>query len=146
MNMKQRALVFIAIILLIIAWTVVQSVFSFNIAYDKVVNSEIVIGIVTLSGLIFAFQPTIFKIKKTGFYRILFLVIFSFEGLILGIIGYVFALNALNVGYLTENALFVATASLFVNLFMSAYFVLVDLLIQTEEETEKRIKKTGFLG
>ena len=139
--MKQCALVFTAFILLISAWTVAQSVFSFNIAYDKVVNSEIVIGIVTLSGLIFAFQPTIFKIKKTGFYRIWFLVIFSLEGLILGIIGYVFALNALNVGYLTEFALFVATLSLFVNLFMSAYFVLVDLLIQAEEEPEKEFKK-----
>jgi hypothetical protein len=123
-----------------IAVVTVALVYPSGIAHTKEVNSEIVIGIVTVSGLIFAFQPTIFKIKKIGFYRILFLAIFSLEGLLLGIVGYNFNANAQNLGYLTEDSLFLATASLFFNLVMSAYFVVLDLLMQSEEETNVKMR------
>jgi hypothetical protein len=133
-NYRQYSLVIGLIIVSLIAVFAVVSVFPSKIPQDREVSSEIVIGIVTLSGLIFAFQPTIFKIKKTGFYRILFLAIFSVEGLVLGLVGYSFTSNALSLNYLTEYSLFLAYSSLILDLAMSAYFVLVDLVIQAEEE------------
>ena len=90
-NNRQRLLAFALLIFSLIALVAILLVFPSGIPHEKEVNSEIVIGIVTVSGLIFAFQPTIFKIKKTGFYRILFLAIFSVEGLVLGLVGYNFS-------------------------------------------------------
>jgi hypothetical protein len=132
-NNRQRLLVFALLIPSLIAIVAIRQVFPSEIPHEKEVNSEIVIGIVTVSGLIFAFQPTIFKIKKIGFYRILFLVIFSVEGLVLGLVGYNFSVSALSSDHLTGDSLFLAYSSLVVSLVMSAYFVLVDLVMQTEE-------------
>jgi len=132
-NNRQRLLAFALLIFSLIAIVAIQSVFPSGVPHEKEVNSGIIIGIVTVSGLIFAFQPTIFKIKKTGFYRILFLVIFSVEGLVLGLVGYNFSTSALSLAHLTGDSLLLAYSSLVINLVMSAYFVLVDLVIQTEE-------------
>lgn len=117
-----------------IPFVIMWSIFSSDVSMEKEVNSEIVNGIITVSGLIFAFQPAIFRVKKKGFYRPLFLAIFSVEGILLGLIGYNFIMNALNLGYLSGYTLFLASGSLFFNISMSAYFVLTDLVIQTEEE------------
>lgn len=132
-NNRQRLLAFALLIFSLIATFAILLVFPSGIPHEKEVSSEIVIGIVTVSGLIFVFQPTIFRIRKTGFYRILFLALFSVEGLVLGLVGYNFSSNALSLNHLTGDSLFLASSSLFINLVMSAYFVLVDLVIQTEE-------------
>jgi hypothetical protein len=42
-------------------------------------------------------------------------------------------LNAVSFNYLTQTSLFLATSSLLFNLTVSAYFVIVDLIIQAEE-------------
>lgn len=136
-NSRQRFLVLILLAFEIVLGFAIISIFP-KISYDKQVSSEIVIGIVTLSGLIFAFQPTVFKMKKIGFYRTLYLALFSVEGLLLGVVGYEFTLNALSFNYLTEGSLFLATSSLLFNLTISAYFVIVDLMIQAEEEAGLR--------
>ena len=132
-NNTQRSLAFALPIFSLIAIIAIRLAFLSGVPHEREVNSGIIIGIVTVSGLIFAFQPTIFKIKKTGFYRILFLAMFSVEGLVLGLVGYNFSINALSLDHLTGGSLFLAYSSLVINLVMSAYFVLVDLMIQTEE-------------
>jgi len=133
-NNRQIYLVWALLIFTVIPIATILSIFPLGVPHEKRVNPNIVNGMITVSGLIFAFQPIIFKLKKKGFYRILFLAIFSVEGLILGLTGYYYALNGLNYGYLTGDTLELVASSLFFNISMSTYFVLVDFVTQTEEE------------
>jgi hypothetical protein len=133
-NKREITLVWALLIFAVIPIATILSIFPLGVPHEKRVNPNIVNGMITVSGLIFAFQPIIFKLKKKGFYRILFLAIFSVEGLILGLTGYYYALNGLNNGYLTGDTLELVASSLFFNISMSTYFVLVDFVTQTEEE------------
>lgn len=133
-NKREITLVWALLIFAVIPIATILSIFPLGVPHEKKINPNIVNGMITVSGLIFAFQPIIFKIKKKEFYRILFLAIFSVEGLILGLTGYYYALNGLNYGYLTGDTLELVATSLFFNISMSTYFVLVDLVTQTEEE------------
>jgi hypothetical protein len=133
-NKREITLVWALLIFAVIPIATILSIFPLGVPHEKRVNPNIVNGMITVSGLIFAFQPIIFKLKKKGFYRILFLAIFSVEGLILGLTGYYYALNGLNYGYLTGDTLELVASSLFFNISMSTYFVLVDFVTQTEEE------------
>ena len=132
-NKREITLVWALLIFAVIPIATILSIFPLGVPHEKRVNPNIVNGMITVSGLIFAFQPIIFKLKKKGFYRILFLAIFSVEGLILGLTGYYYALNGLNYGYLTGDTLELVASSLFFNISMSTYFVLVDLATQTED-------------
>lgn len=104
-----------------------------GVPYEAQIDPEILNGIITISGLVFAFQPAIFRAKKSGFFRLMFLAIFSAEGMLIGLVGYNYVFDALNLGnYLSGNTLFLATSSLFFNITMSAHFVLSDLVIEAE--------------
>ena len=133
-NNRQIYLVWALLIFAIIPIVTILSIFPLGVPHEKKINPAIVNGMLVVSGLIFAFQPIIFNIKKIGFHRILFLAIFSVEGLLLGLTGYHYALNGLNYGHLTGDTLELAASSLFFNISMSTYFVLVDLVTQTEEK------------
>lgn len=137
-NNRQKYLVWALLIFAVIPIATTLSIFPLGVPHEKKINPAIVNGMLVVSGLIFAFQPIIFNIKKKGFYRILFLAIFSVEGLLLGLTGYYYALNGLNYGHLTGSTLELVATSLFFNISMSTYFVLVDLVTQTEEELKLR--------
>lgn len=137
-NNRQKYLVWALLIFAVIPIATTLSIFPLGVPHEKKINPAIVNGMLVVSGLIFAFQPIIFNIKKKGFYRILFLAIFSVEGLLLGLTGYYYALNGLNHGHLTGDTLELVATSLFFNISMSTYFVLVDLVTQTEEELKLR--------
>ena len=136
MEKRHYPLMFALAIFAFVPTIALSLVFSTGVSHEKEINPEIVTGLVTVSGLIFVFQPTILRVKKTGFYRILFLAIFSGEGIMIGLVGYNFIIDALNSGYyLSGDTLLLASGSLFFNISMSAYFVLADLVIQAEDLT-----------
>jgi hypothetical protein len=114
---------------------IVSLVFGKAISNEAKVESEIVNGLVTVSGLIFAFQPTFFKAPKVGTLRLMFTAIFLVEDLLLGITGYSYVTSTLNLGYLSTFTLLCASSSLFLNVSMTAFFVLSDLVVQSQQSS-----------
>lgn len=112
-------------------------VFTGKISFEAKVESEIVNGLITVSGLIFAFQPTFFRHPKEGILRLVYLAIFLVEGLLLGLTGYNYVVSTLDLGYLTTSTLLFASGSLFLNISMTAFFVLADLMIQSYRTSPK---------
>jgi len=101
------------------------------VSYEVMVESEIVNGLVTVSGLIFAFQPTFFRKPRNTILRMMFMAIFLVESLLLGITGYSYVTDTLTLGNLSVFTLLTAFSSLILNISMTAFFVLVDLVVQS---------------
>lgn len=112
------------------------SVFTGKISFEAKVESEIVNGLVTVSGVIFAFQPTFFRRPKEGILRLAYLAIFLVEAVLLGLTGYNYVVSTLDLGYLTISTLLFAAGSLFLNVSMTAFFVLADLAIQSQNRRQ----------
>ena len=110
---------------------ITYSMFSDEISNEARVESEIVNGLVTVSGLIFAFQPTFFKKPKNSLLRLMFMAIFLVESLLLGITGYSYVTDTLKMGNLSVFTLLTAFSSLILNISMTVFFVLADLVVQS---------------
>jgi hypothetical protein len=125
---------FLLLIMVIFAFVpviILALIFSKGVSSGTKVESEIVNGLVTVSSLIFAFQPTFFKTSKRGTLRLAFTAIFLVEGILLTLTGYSYVINTLNQGYLSISTLFIASGSLFFNASMTVFFVLADLAVQS---------------
>lgn len=130
-KMPYHFLLALGTILAFVPVIVLYMIFAGRLDSQKV-DSEIVNGLVTVSGLIFAFQPTYFKIPRKGRLRLHSTAIFSVEGLLLGITGYSYVSSTLDLGFLSRYTLFIASGSLVYNIFMTIFFMLADLVYHSE--------------
>ena len=96
------------------------------------VNPNIVNGLLTMSGIVLAFQPIIFRARKIFFYRFLFVLVFLFEGVLLTIVGYSFVSDAIGVGNFSGTTLYYTTWSLFSNIAFLVYLIFADLLVTAD--------------
>jgi sterol desaturase/sphingolipid hydroxylase (fatty acid hydroxylase superfamily) len=113
------------------------STFAGRVSLDAKVESDIVNGIVTVSGLIFAFQPSFFRKPKDTALRLMFTAIFLVESLLLGLTAYSYVVDALSIGGLSEYTLLIALGSLILNISMIVFFVIVDLAVHSHQNAEK---------
>lgn len=93
------------------------------------VDSEAVTGLLTISGLIFAFQATYFRKPKTVVHQLMFTAIFLVETLLLALTGLGFVNDVSNLGNTSTTTLFVAFGSLIYNMSMTVFFVLFDIFV-----------------
>ena len=137
MKSSYSVLVLVMGIFAFVPVVITYSIFAGAISYEAKVESEIVNGLVTVSGLIFAFQPTFFRKPKNTLLRLMFTAIFLVESLLLGITGYSYVTDTLAMGNLSVFTLLSAFSSLILNISMTAFFVLVDLVVQSYQNVEE---------
>jgi hypothetical protein len=100
-----------------VLWIVPPAILILNGKWDLLgstaiqVNPEIVNGLVTLSGIIFAFHLAFFKPSTEGHKTLLLL-----EVAFLGLVGAMIFLDFFMLGYISSRALYVAYISLTYNL------------------------------
>jgi hypothetical protein len=133
MKKKQWILLCTVAIPFLVSLVVTESVFSHGIPSTNNINPNILNGLVTLSGIVFAFQPVIFRTKKIFFYRYLFMIPFLLEGVFVGNVGYSFISDALNTGTFSGLTLYATAFSLFLNISYLVYFVFADLIVEMED-------------
>jgi len=132
-----RVLMLVMMIFAFVPVVILFSVFAGKISHEAKVETEIINGLVTVSGLIFAFQPMFFIVPKAGKVRVMFMAIFFLEGLLLGFTGYNYVTSTLDLGYLSTITLLCASGSLFINVSMTLFFVFADLLFQSQQPSQK---------
>ena len=130
-------LTFVLAIFSFVPVVIIYLVFGGTISHEAKIESEIINGLVTVSGLIFAFQPTFFRAPKASTLRLMFTAIFLVEGLLLGITGYNYVTSTLNLGYLSTYTLLCASNSLMLNISMTTFFVLADLVVQSQQSSQE---------
>ncbi len=105
---------------------------------DKTFASDSINGILAITGIIFAFQPVIFRPKKVWIYRYIFLAIFLYEGLLLSFTSYNFVTDSLNLsGSFSGNTFYYGTFGLFSTIAFLIYFVFADLIVEMQVEESK---------
>ena len=128
------AVLFIAMVILaFMPVLVLFFIFPKAVFSEAKVETEIINGLVTVSGLIFVFQPTFFKATRTRSpkLRLMVMAIFLVEVALFVITGYSYVSNTLSQGYLSTSTLFTAVGSLFFNASMTVFFVLADLAVMS---------------
>ena len=129
---KQNFLRYFAMVPLFASVIILILLFPHGIPDINDVNPNIVNGLLTMSGIVFAFQPIIFRARKIFFYRFLFVLVFLFEGVLLTIVGYSFVSDAIGVGNFSGTTLYYTTWSLFSNIAFLVYLIFADLLVTAD--------------
>jgi hypothetical protein len=137
MKTSNRALILVMGVLAFLPVVITVLTFAGRVSLDAKVESDIVNGIVTVSGLIFAFQPSFFRKPKDTVLRLMFTAIFLVESLLLGITAYSYVVDTLSIGSLSEYTLLMAVGSLILNISMMVFFVIVDLAVHSPKNAEK---------
>lgn len=115
------------------SWVMMYLVFPHGIPSEANVNPNMLTGLITLSGVIFAFQPVIFRTKKVWFNRFLAKVVYLYEGLLIGEVGYSFVSDALSsTGTFSGSSLWYVALSMFTNIAFTVYLVFADLFLEME--------------
>jgi hypothetical protein len=130
---KQWGLLFTLPIPLLAGLAVMLIAFPNGIPYSNRFNPEVLNGLLALSGIIFAFQPIIFRTKKVWFYRYIFMCAFLWEAILLGQVSYLLVSDSVNLnGTFSGTTFWCATVSLFTNISFLVYFVFADLLVEMD--------------
>lgn len=137
MKLNTSDLVLILIIA-VLAWVPIVIILPHTNLVSQMtkVDIEAIAGLLTISGLIFAFQATYFRKPKTVVHQLMFTAIFLAESLLLAFTGFSFVNDISNFGFTSTTTLFVAFGSLIYNISMTVFFVLFDIFVLSIQSME----------
>ena len=138
LELSDYILILIATILAFIPVIIISLSFAGIISKITEVDPEIINGLLTVSGVIFAFQATYFRKPKKLIRQFLFTAIFVVEILLFGLSGYNYVTDISSFGHPSTLTLFIAFGSLIYNVSMTGFFVIFDLFFLPETTKENR--------
>lgn len=133
-------LIFIATILAFIPVIIVALTFAGILSKITEVDAEVINGLLTISGLIFAFQAAYFRKPKKPLHQFLFTAIFVVEIILFGLGGYSYVMDISNFGHPSTLTLFVAFSSLTYNISITGFFVLFDLYVLSFKQVNENLE------
>ena len=107
-----------------------------NIVHIQSVNPEAISGLLTISGIVFAFQAFFMKKPKKVIRRLFFAVIFIIEVVVLSFIGFSYIGDISNGIFPSIGTFFLVFFSLIFTLVNTAFFIVYDLFLPNQEETK----------
>lgn len=134
---SDRVLILIASILAFIPVAIVSLTFAGLLSKISEVDAEVINGLLTVSGLIFAFQAAYFKKPRKPLHQMLFTAIFVVEIIVFGFSGYSYVMDISNFGNPSTFTLFVAFSSLTYNISITGFFVLFDLYALSSQQVSE---------
>jgi hypothetical protein len=147
MQMKTSDLVLILIpsAFALVAMVIIVLTFSGLISKISEVNAEVINGLLTVSGVIFAFQATYFRKPRKQLHQILFTAIFVVEITLLGLSGFAYVKDISDFGYPSTYTLFVAFSSMIYNILITGFFVLFDLYTLSFQHIEEIVESSSLV-
>jgi membrane-associated HD superfamily phosphohydrolase len=110
------------------------------------VEATTVNGIITVSSIIFGFST--FQVReRREIRRVIFLLIFSLQVIVLSVVGFSYYASNIVLGYATVLTMTLATTSLYVNLFSSLLiWLLLSMQSEQQEDQQQNSEKKHLKG